>query len=286
VGGAVALGQIGLLAFWSVRLRGPSFFRALACVCLACTLVAVVAATRVSGEIRPYVTAWISMIGVIGSLAAIGPVLAARGRALPIGRDAGALIFAVGLAIPVALVGRPLVRDSQFPTARSVSDVVKAELLASNVHRPHVAIQTGSPELFFAASAVLLQLHKAHVAFTVDDVWLNFFGERWQASGREDGLLEFHVGRPPGAPPPLVCVPNGVSDLCVRLVRRPSSHITPPSAGRTVPVPIEYQNQIRSPLTKRALPASSPDAPAKSAVCPHLWFQVTPTYGANSRVNS
>ena len=223
MGGAFALGQLGLLAFWSFRLREPSFFRALACVCLACTIVAVLATTRVSGEIRPYVTAWISMVGVIGSLAAIGPLLASRGLALPIGRDQGALILAVGLAIPVALVGRPLVQDSQFPPARSVSDAVRAELLESGVHRPHVAIQTGSPELFYAASAVLLQLHKADVAFTVDRVWLNFFGERWHPSGREDGLLEFHAGRPSGAPPALVCVPNGASDLCVWLVPRPPS---------------------------------------------------------------
>jgi hypothetical protein len=223
VSGAFALGQIGLLAFWSIRLREPSFFRALACVCLACTIVAVLATTRVSGEIRPYVTAWISVVGVIGSLAAIGPVLASRRLAFPIGRDHGALILAVGLAIPVALVGRPLVHDSQFPPARSVSDAVREELIESGVHRPHVTIQTGSPELFYAASAVLLQLHKADVAFSVDRVWLNFFGERWHPSGREDGLLEFHAGRRSGAPSPLVCVPNGASELCVWLIPRPPS---------------------------------------------------------------
>jgi hypothetical protein len=223
VGGAFALGQIGLLAFWSVRLREPSFFRALSCVSLACTFVAVLATTRVSGEIRPYVTAWISMVGVIGSLAAIGPALASRGLALPVRRDKGAFILAVGLAIPVALVGRPLVQDSQFRPARSISETVRAKLLESGVHRPHVAIQTGSPELFYAASAVLLQLHKANVAFSVDRVWLNFFGERWHPSGREDGQLEFHAGRPSGTPPALVCVPNGASDLCVSLVPRAPS---------------------------------------------------------------
>jgi hypothetical protein len=216
-GGAFALSQMGLLTFWSVRLREPSFFRALASVCLVSTLVAVLATTRVSGEIRPYVTAWISMVGVMGSLAAIGPLMMSRRLALPIGRDQGALILAVGLAIAVALVGRPVVLDSQFPPARSVSDAVNAALRKSGVHRPHVTIQTGSPELFYAASAVLLQLHKADVAFSVDQVWLNFFGERWQASGQEDGLLEFHAGRPSGAPPPLVCVPNGASELCVSL---------------------------------------------------------------------
>jgi hypothetical protein len=94
------------------------------------------------------------MVGVMGSLAAIGPVLASRGLTLPIGRDQGALILAIGLAIPVALVGRPLVQDSQFQPARSVSDAVRAQLLQSGVHRPHVAIQTGSPELFYAASGV------------------------------------------------------------------------------------------------------------------------------------
>jgi hypothetical protein len=223
VGGVFALGQIGLLAYWSVRLREPSFFRALAWVCLACTIVAVLATTRVSGEIRPYVTAWISMVGVIGSLAAIGPLLASRGLALPVGRDQAALILAVGLAIPVALVGRPLVHDSQFQPARSVSEAVRADLLESGVHRPHVTIQTGSPELFYAASAVLLQLHKSGVPFSVDSVWLNFFGERWHPSGREDGLLEFHAERPAGAPPALVCVPNGASELCVWIVRRRSS---------------------------------------------------------------
>jgi hypothetical protein len=227
VGGAFALGQVGLLAIWSVRVREPSFFGALACVSLACTIVAVLATTRVSGEIRPYVTAWISTVGVIGSLAAMGPVLASRRLALPIGRDQGALILAVGLALPIALVGRPLVHDSQFQPARSVSDAVRAALLESGVHRPHVAIQTGSPELFYAASAVLLQLHKADVAFSVDRVWLNFFGERWHPSGREDGQLEFRADRPSGAPPALVCVPNGRSELCVWLIARPLSPAAP-----------------------------------------------------------
>jgi hypothetical protein len=100
---------------------------------------------------------------------------------------------------------------------------VRAELLESGVHRPHVAIQTGSPELFYAASAVLLQLHKADVAFAVDRVWLNFFGDRWDPSGGEDGLLAFHAGRPSGAPPALACVHNGASDLCVWLGPRPPS---------------------------------------------------------------
>jgi hypothetical protein len=115
------------------------------------------------------------------------------------------------------------VHDSQFPPARALSDTVRAKLVESGVHRPHVTIQTGSPELFYAASAVLLQLHKADVTFSVDRVWLNFFGERWQPSGREDGLLEFHVRRPPGASPALACVPNGASDLCVWLVPRAPS---------------------------------------------------------------
>jgi hypothetical protein len=223
VAGAFALGQVGLLVFWSIRLRGSSFLGALACVCLACTFVAVLATTRVSGEIRPYVTAWISMIGVMGTLAATGPLLTSRRLALSINRDHGALILAVVLAIAVALVGRPLVQDSQFPPARSVSDAVRAKLLESGVHQPHVTIETGSPELFFAASAVLLQLHKAGVAFSVDPVWLNFFGERWDASGLEDGLLEFHPGRPAGAPPALACAPNGAGELCVWLVAGPSS---------------------------------------------------------------
>jgi hypothetical protein len=227
VGGAFALSQIGLLGFWSVRLQEQPFFRALARICLACTIVAVPATTRVSGEIRPYLTVWISMVGVIGSFAAIGPLLASRRLALRIGREPGALILAAGLAIAVALVGRPFVRESQYQPARSVGDAVKAELLESGVHRPHIEIQTRSPELFYAASAVLLQMHKAGVAFSVDRPWWNFFGERWRPSGREDGLLDFRVGRPPGAPLAFVCAPNGASDLCVSIVHRPSFGTAP-----------------------------------------------------------
>jgi hypothetical protein len=221
VSGAFALGQIGLLGFWSVRLRDQPFFRALARVCLACTIVAVPATTRVVGDIRPYLTAWISMVGVVGSLAAIGPLLASRRLALPIVREQGALILAAGLAMAVAFVGRPLVRDSQFQPARSVGDAVRAELVASGIHRPHVEIQTRSPELFYAASAVLLQLHKAGVAFSVDRPWWNFFGERWRPSGGEDGLVGFRVGRPSGAPPAFTCAPNGASEMCVSIVHRP-----------------------------------------------------------------
>jgi hypothetical protein len=122
----------------------------------------------------------------------------------------------------VALVGRPLVRDSQFQAAKSISDAVRAELLESGVHRPHVEIQTRSPELFYAASAVLLQIHKAGVVFSVDRPWWNFFGERWRPSGREDGLLDFRAGQPSGGPPAFMCAPNGASELCASIVPRPS----------------------------------------------------------------
>ena len=147
MGGAFALGQIGLLACWSVRLREPSFFRALACVCLACTIVAGLATMRVSGD--PTRCDGMDLDGRRDRLpGGDRPGLASRRPGPPIGRDQGAWILAVGLAIPVALVGRPLVQESQFQPARSVSDAVKAELLESGVHRPHVAIQTGSPEQF------------------------------------------------------------------------------------------------------------------------------------------
>ncbi len=222
VSGALALGQMSLLGFWAVRLCDRPFLRALACICLACTFVAVPALTRVSGEIRPYLTAWISMVGLIGSLAAIGPLLAFRRLAVPISREQGALILAAGLAMAVALVGRPLVQDSQFPAAKSVSDAVKAELVKSGVDRPHVEIQTRSPELFHAASAVLLQMHKAGIGFSVDRPWWNFFGDRFRPSGQEDGLLDFRVGRPAGARPAFMCAPNGDSELCVSILQRPA----------------------------------------------------------------
>jgi hypothetical protein len=220
IGALFALGQTALLGFWSARLHDRPFSRALARLCLACTIVAVPAVMRVSGEIRPYLTAWISMVGVMGSLAALSPLLGFLRFPRPTGLHAGTLAFPAGLAIAVASVGRSFISDSQFPAARSVSNAVAAELRQRGTRRPHVKIQTQSPELFFGASAVLVQMHKDGLAFSVERAWWNFFGERWQPTGAEDDVLEFTVGQQPGTRPPLVCTANGASSLCVSFAQR------------------------------------------------------------------
>ena len=217
--GAFFAAQLALLGLWSLRLRDRPFTRALAQVSLACTAAAVVAMMRVSGEIRPYLTTWISMVGLIGTIAALAPL----SRFLPdpslppAARATARLALPVGLAIAVAMAARPAVYDSRYPAARLVSDAVVKELARRGRRRPQVKIQTRNPDLFYGASAVLLQMHKRDVAFAVDRPWWNFFGERWLPTGQEDEVLDFHAGPRPGAAPPLVCSPEGPGHLCVTI---------------------------------------------------------------------
>jgi hypothetical protein len=132
------------------------------------------------------------------------------------------------LALAAALVGRPVVRDSEVAGANSVSDAVVEELRRLGSQRAQVTIQTRSPELFYVASAVLLQMHKRGVAFTVDRPWWNFFGERWRPTGTEDVALDFHAGRRTTGPPPLVCSGTGAAPLCITM----SSSAPPRPEGR------------------------------------------------------
>jgi hypothetical protein len=210
-----ALIQIALLVLWSIRLRQRPFACALARLCLVCSLAAVPAVMRISGDVRPYLTTWISMVGLLGTLAALGPLLRLSILEQPAARVHAARALAAALAIAVALVGRPVVRDSEFPAARSLGDAVARELRRRQSRRPQVTIQTRDPALFYAASAVLLQLHKAGFAFAVDRPWWNFFGERWRTTGAEDEAIDVRASALATGPAPLLCHPNGAGQICI-----------------------------------------------------------------------
>ena len=192
VGGALALAQTALLGCWSVRLRDRPFTRALAIICLAGTAAAVPAVMRISGEVRPYLTTWISMVGTLGALAAVGPLVPTPSRL-----QAPTLVLPAGLALALALAGRPLVHDSEFPGAAALAETVTKELERLGSRRPQVTIQTQSPNLFYGASAVLLQMHKRGVAFAVESPVVGFLrgplAAHWRR--RPTGCLP---GRSPG----------------------------------------------------------------------------------------
>ena len=214
---SIAVTQMALLGFWSLRLRERPFARALARVSLACTLAAVAAVMRASGEVRPYLTTWISVVGLVGAVGAFAPLVSHWAALRPGLRAAAGLALVVGIGFALSLVGRPLVRDSQFAPARAASEAVIAALRQRGTRRPQVTIQTGSPELFFGASAVLLQMHKSGIAFAVNRPWWNFFGERWLPNGAEDGALAFRMSPTPGGPAPIACARTDRSELCITL---------------------------------------------------------------------
>lgn len=219
---ALTLVQAMLLAWWSLRPSHHPYLRALARVCLSTTAVAVLAVMRVTGEVRPYVTTWISMVGTLGALAAVVPLFPRNTIARPAARGLAATGLVAGVALAFALVGRPLVRDSQFPPARAMSDRIVSVLRQRGTRRSQVVIQTGSPELFYAASAVLLQMHKSGVAFAVDRPWLNFFEDRWRPNGIEDDTLDFRMVTPRDDLA-IVCSKAEIARLCVGVRARPAS---------------------------------------------------------------
>jgi hypothetical protein len=207
----------GTDGFWSVRLPGRPFSRALARVSLVSTLIAVPAVMRIAGEVRPYFTTWISLVGLLGAVSAFAPLVGRWTTTRPAVRGAAGLALVAGLGFALSLVGRPLVRDSQFSQARAVSDAVIAVLRQRGTRRPQVTIQTRSPELFFAASAILLQMQKSGIPFAVNRPWWNFFGDRWRPTGTEDDVLAFKQRPTTGGPAPIVCTltRDNAIELCI-----------------------------------------------------------------------
>src|SRR5262245_17148417 len=192
---AWTLMQTALLARWSFRRGEGSYARALARVCLACTVAAVLAVMHITGDVRPYAATWISMGGVLGPLGGVAALLP-RPMDARLPPQVASGVLPAELAIVVSLAGRPLVHDSQFPPARAMSDSIVDVLRQRGAHRPQLIIQTGSPELFYAASAVLLQMHKRGTDFAVERPWWNFFEERWRPTGAEDDTLDFASSLP------------------------------------------------------------------------------------------
>jgi hypothetical protein len=217
VAAAIALAQTALLVFWSVRLRDRPFSCALARVSLVSTLIAVIAVMRIVGEVRPYFTTWISLVGLLGAVSAVAPLVSRWTTTRPEVRGAAALALVAELGLTVSLLGRPPVRDSQFPPARPVSDAVIAVLHQRGARRPQVNIQTGSPDLFFAASAIFLQMQKSGIAFAVNRPWWNFFGDRWRPNGTEDDVLAFKQRPMTVGPAPIVCTltRDNAIELCI-----------------------------------------------------------------------
>src|SRR5262245_37532437 len=75
----------------------------------------------ITGEVRPYATTWTAMLGLLGTMAAVAPLLPPSLDArLP--RTVALGVLLAELAIAVALAGRPRVHDSQVPPARAMSD--------------------------------------------------------------------------------------------------------------------------------------------------------------------
>jgi hypothetical protein len=210
--GVIAAAQVSLLALWSLRLRERPFARSLAGVCLLCTLAAVPAVMRISGEVRPYLTTWVAALGVVSTNAALTPLLdrmlAARHRA------AAAVVLAAGLALAFFLVGRHATGESQFPPAPAVAAAVHEQLNQAGRRRPFVRIQNRAPDVFFGAAAVLLQLEKRGVGFAVDRPWRGFFPERWWPTGGEDATLEFTARDSTAPRAPAFCTGQAPRDLC------------------------------------------------------------------------
>jgi hypothetical protein len=181
------VGVLVALAFMGRR-RTP-FETALLLMCAAAAIVAFLATTRIQGDIVDHEIFWMSGIGVLAISAVVGFVATLSGvasRAIRVASMASVLAWLL-----VALVGADGMRhvlDRRRTLDDHAVDVVFEQIEAyravSGVRKPRFEIE---PPIWPIAAGALLQIDKMGMPFAVGERWAPMFGERFAATGREDG---------------------------------------------------------------------------------------------------
>jgi hypothetical protein len=194
---------LGLVAF--VAKGRDRFTTGLAWMCAIATGAAFVAATRIHDHIVDHEVFWISALGTLNAGAIAGSLLDLRpstdlrpGATAPANgawswwrsRRAATGLCALAWAVAAA-VGLQGMRGV-LNRARTVDDH-SVDILTEQIERYVQTVHLGRP-LFHIEHAVwpiaagaLLQIDKARMPFAVDDRWTPMFGERFSATGNEDG---------------------------------------------------------------------------------------------------
>jgi len=195
---ACSLCALTILAVLAVRTRTVRQ-NAGACVtvmALVASLVALVAVSRVSGQLVDHEVFWISAVGALDAAVILGALLQiASDRwqriSSPLDPIRWCIVHAT-IAVSVYF-GASGMRDVRHRT-RTLDDHA-VDVITENIHRAISGLHSRRP-LFRIESGIapiavgaLLQLYKDHQRFAVETGWVHVIGESFRANGREDSII-------------------------------------------------------------------------------------------------
>jgi hypothetical protein len=189
---AVAIGLLGVLAALAVARRRESTLDAcLLGMCAAASAVALFATTRIQDHIVDHEIFWMSGIGALGVGAVVGSLgglagvtsqgIAARAASTTAVLAWLAAATAGALGLQHALERRRTLDDHAVDV---LTGQIEAYLATSGARRARFDIE---PRVWPIAAGALLQIDKAGTPFAVGERWATMFGERFTATGQEDG---------------------------------------------------------------------------------------------------
>jgi hypothetical protein len=195
MGVAIELSMLAVLGL-SAWKRG---YRSTACAsgaALIASLVALLAASRISGQLVDHEVFWMSIVGALdaGALAgAAGDMFAKR----PDGRVPSQLGLRTGvvvsmIAVSVTLGARGVRNDLERRrtledhAVDAIVEDVRRLLSEHAVRRPLIRLESGIAPTAFGA---LLQLYKMRQPFAVEDSRVHMLGESFRRNGREDVVV-------------------------------------------------------------------------------------------------
>ena len=168
---------------------------------LAAFLIAVLAVTRIPGDIHTYLLPWVAVVGVtsILPLAWFAFVSVADRRWLSGSRNArvysvaGAVIIAAAFMVAVIARGGWMARaaESRGAEVTSLYDEIFKEDAATTVGEGNRLVKIVTADTWPFAAGVVLQLVKAGIPVTVDSTWTFMFGDWAAAKGQESEAWEF-----------------------------------------------------------------------------------------------
>jgi hypothetical protein len=153
---------------------------------------------KIRGEILDYLVLWTSAVGFAGWAALTAAALGDGEEGALDVKKPGRIRFA-GVALAVLLSGLATASNARrvrgelpIPVAqnddvRKVTEILRAWLTKNGIEKPLFAM--GTDGAWVPAAGVFLNLHRAGVAFAVEEEWWPMFGRSFRPNGKEGPRL-------------------------------------------------------------------------------------------------
>jgi hypothetical protein len=197
---------VGLLVAAGVAFSGwrrrDAFVTALGLMPLAACPVAVWSATRIVGEVMPYLLVWDGVL-LLPTWIAAGLLLRPVSHRRAAGGVPGAapsvagLAVVVGLALTWSILRAPLPPVRSDPAVPAVMTMVRPWLAGHSTER--LRLRIGQHDQWPLAAGVIDRLDRDGLDVTVDREWVSLFGDQFAPTGREGS--ELWLTGPTATPP-------------------------------------------------------------------------------------